>query len=68
MTSKGFDKTKFALQVLSADKGSWTVPLYIREGLAWLKTQIDSKVGQEVEALVEARAEADVPAEFEGAV
>lgn len=68
VSSKGFDKTKFALMVLSADKGSWTVPLYIREGLAWLKTQVDSKVGQEVEALVEARVEADVAAELGGEV
>lgn len=68
VTSKGFDKTKFALQVLSADKDSWRVPLYIREGLAWLKTQIDSKVGQEAEALVEARVEADAVAEGGGAL
>ncbi len=57
VTGKGFDKTKFALQVLSADKDTWSVPLYIREGLAWLKEQIDMKVGQEVEVLAEAQVE-----------
>ncbi len=57
VTGKGFDKTKFALQVLSADKDSWVVPQYIREGLAWLKFQIDLKVGQEVEVLAEAQVE-----------
>lgn len=57
VTGKGFDKTKFALQILSADKESWRVPLYIREGLAWLKEQIDLKVGQEVEVLAEAQVE-----------
>lgn len=57
VTSKGFDKTKFALQVLSADKDDWVVPLYIRQGLTWLKEQIDSKVGQEAEALAEGQVE-----------
>lgn len=66
VTSKGFDKTKFALQVLSADKNQWVVPLYIREGLFWLKDQIDSKVGQEVEALAEAQVEAGTPLEEPG--
>lgn len=38
---KGFDKTKFALAVLTEEPNGWTVPLYIREGLAWLKDQVD---------------------------
>jgi hypothetical protein len=54
VTSKGFDKTKFALQVLAADREAWVVPLYIRQGLVWLKEQIDLKVGQEAEVIAEA--------------
>lgn len=63
VTSKGFDKTKFALQVLAADKDAWVVPLYIRQGLVWLKEQIDLKVGQEAEAIAEAIVEAPAHAE-----
>jgi hypothetical protein len=60
VTSKGFDKTKFALQVLAANKDAWSVPLYIRQGLLWLKEEIDLKVGQEAEAIAEGVAEAPV--------
>lgn len=51
---RGFDKTKFALGVLAADEDAWAVPLYIRQGLGWLKEQVDLEVKQEVEALAEA--------------
>ena len=52
--SSSFDKTKFALQVLAADKDAWVTPSYIREGLVWLANQIDLEEVEEVEAIVEA--------------
>lgn len=45
---KGFDKTKFALGVLT-EAEDWQVPLYIKEGLVWLKGQVPI----EVEALAD---------------
>lgn len=57
VTGKNFDKTKFALGVLSVKESEWAVPLYIREGLLWLKEQIDLEVAQEAEAVTEAVAE-----------
>ncbi|MEE5037707.1 ATP-dependent endonuclease [Pseudomonas alliivorans] len=54
VTSKSFDKTKFALQVLACDKGAWTVPLYIKQGLVWLREQVNLEVEQEAEAIAEA--------------
>jgi predicted ATP-dependent endonuclease of OLD family len=38
---KGFDKTKFALGVLTEKTEKWHVPAYIAEGLVWLSEQID---------------------------
>jgi len=43
---KSFDKTKFALGVLTEPPANWHVPLYIREGLRWL----DSVVSLELSA------------------
>ncbi|TAU59057.1 AAA family ATPase [Rhizobium ruizarguesonis] len=40
VSSKSFDKTKFALGVMTEDVSSWDVPAYIRDGLVWLKDQI----------------------------
>ncbi|KQY48640.1 ATP-dependent endonuclease [Rhizobium sp. Root491] len=40
VSSKSFDKTKFALGVMTEDVSSWDVPSYIRDGLVWLKEQI----------------------------
>ncbi|MBB3872923.1 ATP-dependent nuclease [Brevundimonas mediterranea] len=51
---KGFDKTKFALQVLAANKDAWVSPGYIRAGLLWLAEQVDLEVEQEADAIVEA--------------
>jgi predicted ATP-dependent endonuclease of OLD family len=45
---KHFDKTKFALEVLS--RKDWTVPKYIRDGLTWLKDQVDLERVEEGEA------------------
>jgi predicted ATP-dependent endonuclease of OLD family len=36
---KSFDKTKFALGVLSELPANWNVPLYIKEGLRWLASE-----------------------------
>jgi predicted ATP-dependent endonuclease of OLD family len=40
VSSKSFDKTKFALGVMTEEVSSWDVPSYIRDGLVWLKEQI----------------------------
>ena len=54
VSGKGFDKTKFALGVLT--ETSWSVPLYIKEGLAWLQKEVpidvdatESQVDEEAE-------------------
>lgn len=44
-----FDKTKFALGVLTARPEEWQVPAYIRDGLIWLKTQVDLEVEAGIE-------------------
>ena len=58
VTSKHFDKTKFALGVLTRKDEDWVVPTYIREGLEWLRDQVDLEVDQELKAVAEATAEA----------
>jgi len=41
VTSKSFDKTRFALEVLaSGPLNGWKVPAYIAEGLTWLETMV----------------------------
>ncbi len=41
VTSKSFDKTRFALEVLaSGPVNGWKVPAYIAEGLIWLETMV----------------------------
>lgn len=40
VSRKSFDKTKFALAVLTEDEGAWNVPTYIRDGLVWLKGEV----------------------------
>ncbi|AYM79560.1 ATP-dependent endonuclease [Janthinobacterium agaricidamnosum] len=40
VSRKSFDKTKFALAVLTEDEEAWHVPAYIRDGLVWLKDEI----------------------------
>lgn len=44
-----FDKTKFALGVLTARPEEWQVPAYIRDGLIWLKVQVDLEVEAGIE-------------------
>lgn len=62
VTGKNFNKTKFALGVLSRQAEDWSVPLYIKEGLVWLKEQVDQEVEQEASAVAEAIAEGAVVA------
>jgi predicted ATP-dependent endonuclease of OLD family len=68
VTGKNFDKTKFALEVLNRKESDWIVPLYIKEGLEWLKDLVNLEVGQEVEAVVEAAGEAPMAAQYAGQV
>ncbi len=44
-----FDKTKFALGVLTAPPEQWEVPAYISDGLTWLKAQVDLETEAELE-------------------
>ncbi|WP_175971143.1 ATP-dependent nuclease [Burkholderia sp. BCC0322] len=41
---KSFDKTKFALGVLTEQPSSWTVPLYIKQGLHWLSSVVSLEI------------------------
>ncbi len=63
---KHFDKTKFALGILARKDDDWNVPMYIKEGLEWLRDQVDLEVEQEVEAVVGATAEAPMVAQDAG--
>ncbi|WP_221623945.1 hypothetical protein [Burkholderia stagnalis] len=40
VSRKNFDKTKFALAVLTENEDAWHVPAYIRDGLVWLKDEV----------------------------
>lgn len=40
VSRKSFDKTKFALAVLTENEDVWHVPAYIRDGLVWLKEEV----------------------------
>lgn len=40
VSRKSFDKTKFALAVLTENEDVWHVPAYIRDGLVWLKDEV----------------------------
>lgn len=40
VSRKSFDKTKFALAVLTENEEAWHVPAYIRDGLVWLKDEV----------------------------
>lgn len=44
VSRKGFDKTKFALAVLTEDDATWNVPKYIHDGLVWLKNAVQLEV------------------------
>jgi predicted ATPase len=40
VSRKSFDKTKFALAVLTEHEDAWQVPAYIHDGLVWLKNEV----------------------------
>jgi predicted ATP-dependent endonuclease of OLD family len=40
VSGKSFDKTKFALGVLTEPPANWNVPLYIKAGLRWLESVV----------------------------
>lgn len=40
ISRKSFDKTKFALAILTEDEEMWHVPAYIRDGLVWLMNEV----------------------------
>jgi predicted ATP-dependent endonuclease of OLD family len=65
VTGKNFDKTKFALGVLTRKQEDWTVPLYIREGLAWLESVIDLETEQEASAAAEPPAATEAAGDVE---
>lgn len=59
VSGKSFDKTKFALNLLTKNEDDWQVPAYIRDGLTWLQ----GKVSIQVEADPIIAAEVQMPAE-----
>ncbi len=63
VSGKSFDKTKFALNLLTKNEEDWQVPAYIRDGLIWLQ----QKVSIQVEANPIIAAEVQMPAEVVGA-
>jgi predicted ATP-dependent endonuclease of OLD family len=44
VSGSSFDKTKFALGVLSASPEEWRIPLYIKEGLLWLNSVVSTEL------------------------
>jgi len=59
----GFDKTKFALGVLTEPQADWKVPEYIKDGLLWLKEQVDHELAEQLIAVVPVAA---IPADEPG--
>lgn len=44
VSGKSFDKTKFALALLTENENAWHVPAYIRDGLVWLRNEVRIEV------------------------
>ncbi|MFE3455680.1 hypothetical protein ACFXJ8_42905, partial [Nonomuraea sp. NPDC059194] len=53
---RSFDKTRFALNLMTADMDAWVAPTYIAEGLRWLSSQLGAEV---IEAVPNLRAGTD---------
>jgi predicted ATP-dependent endonuclease of OLD family len=66
VTSRHFDKTKFAMGVLTRKDEGWIVPSYIKEGLEWLRHKVDIEVEQELEAVLDAVADSLATADEAG--
>lgn len=60
---KSFDKTKFALGVLTEPPSIWTVPLYIRQGLHWLASVVSLDIPAPIPATTEPAAAAAADSE-----
>lgn len=57
VTSRSFDKTRFALEVLaSGPLKEWKVPMYILEGLVWLEEKVAHELEAEAALTVDAAA------------
>ena len=53
VSRKSFDKTKFALAVLTEDEDTWNVPTYIRDGLVWLKDEVKIELEPELSVITQ---------------
>ncbi len=48
VSGTSFDKTKFALGVLTEPPENWNVPLYIRDGLHWLVSEVSFELPEQL--------------------
>jgi predicted ATP-dependent endonuclease of OLD family len=60
VSGKSFDKTKFALGVLTELPANWNVPLYIKEGLQWLDSVVSLELPAPLPVAIEPAAAAAV--------
>lgn len=58
VSGKSFDKTKFALGVLTEPQENWNVPLYIKEGLHWLESVVSLELPVPLQEVTEPAAAA----------
>jgi predicted ATP-dependent endonuclease of OLD family len=65
VTGQSFDKTKFALGVLTEPPENWRVPRYIKEGLEWLDSEVSLEPPEVAEPTAAAAADAVAPAATE---
>ena len=63
VNGKSFDKTKFALGVLTEPPENWNVPLYIKDGLHWLESVVSLELPTPLPEVTEPAAAAAAPAE-----
>ncbi len=49
VSGRAFDKTRFALAVLTESENKWTVPRYICDGLTWLSKEVQRDLEAELE-------------------
>jgi predicted ATP-dependent endonuclease of OLD family len=63
VNGKSFDKTKFALGVLTEPPENWNVPFYIKEGLSWLESVINIELPTQLPKMTEHAASDMVSAE-----
>lgn len=63
VSRKSFDKTKFALAVLTEESSSWHVPAYIRDGLVWLEGEVKLEEASVLSPIADDQADANEVAE-----